>query len=108
MNSFARMATDRATTKRNPAAVGGKVNAPVAHLAELAIVPIMPVTPQIAEYYRLNSPRETYVTYAEGTPDVLEGDILTTGGTSYRVQSVAPWRTHNAFIEIIVQQVKGT
>lgn len=106
--SFARMATATASTKRNPAAVGGKRGAPVAHLASLDILPLMPVSAQIADYYRLNSPRESYVTYTAGAVDVLEGDVMTVAAVDYRVEAASPWPGDNAYTEIILLRVKGS
>ncbi|HMN11833.1 MAG TPA: hypothetical protein PKD55_05855 [Bellilinea sp.] len=105
--AFARMASVTASTKRNPAAVAGKVGAPVSHLASLSILPVMPVTSQIVEMYRLQSPRESYVTYAEEA-DVLEGDTLTAAGIEYRVRAVSPWPGAAGYLEIVIERVKGT
>lgn len=106
--SFARLATATASTKRNPAAAGGKVGVPVAKLASINIVPPMPVSSEIAAYYRLQSPREAFVSYTEGTPDLLEGDILTTGAVDYRVVAAGLWPANQSYTEIVIQQVKGT
>lgn len=106
--SFARMASTTATTKRNPAKSSSKIGVPVSNLTAFAILPPMPVSQQISEYYRLESPRESYVTYTQAATDVLEGDVLTTGGLSYRVIAAAPWPTDRAYLEIVMTLAKGT
>lgn len=106
--SFARLATVSAETLRNPPAVGGKIGAPASNLTALKILALMPVSPEIAQLYRLNSPREAYVTYTQGSPDVLEGDVLVIGAASYRIRGVGPWLTDRNFLEIIVEQIKGS
>ena len=106
--AFSRMASVTASTKRSPAAVGGKVGTQVTNIASLAILPLMPAGIEIAEYYRLQSPREAYVTYTQATTDVLEGDTLTVGGADYRVSGVGPWPTDNSFLEIVCQKPNGT
>ena len=72
--------TVTASTKRNPAPAGGKVGVPVAKLTTLKIMPLVPAPIDVLEYYRLRSARDVFVTYAEGAPDILEGDILTVAG----------------------------
>lgn len=104
--AFARIATATATTKRNPAPVAGKVGAAVAYLAGLAVTPVMPVSKQIIEMYRLNSPRETYVTYADGSPDVVEGDEMTIDGVTYFVRGAQPW-PGTPYLEIVIERVVG-
>jgi hypothetical protein len=101
------MASATATTSRNPAAVSGKVGTPEGYLSSLAILPLMPVTPDIVEKYRLNSPRETFVTYVQDQPDILEGDLLTVSSVDYRVRAVGEWPTDRDYLEIIVERVKG-
>jgi hypothetical protein len=106
--SFSYMANVTAYTKRNPAAVAGKVGAPVVNLASLRILPLMPTTPEILLRYRLESPREPYVTYTEGSLDVAEGDTLVIGADEYRVKGVGNWPTDRSYLEIVVDKVKGT
>jgi hypothetical protein len=105
--SFARFATVTASTKRNPAAVGGKVGAAVAHLTGLAVLPVLPAGKGIVERYLLKSPRKSYVTYTQGTPDVLEGDTLTAGGVEYKVIASEVWQDSQDFLEIVLEKVVG-
>ena len=105
--SFTKLATVTASTKRNPDAVSGKVGAPEANLTSLAIWPLMPVNAEIVNLYRLDSPRESFVTYAQGSPDVLEGDVMTVSSTEYRVRSVGEWPCDEAYLEIILERIKG-
>ncbi|HSW63422.1 MAG TPA: hypothetical protein VLH56_08940 [Dissulfurispiraceae bacterium] len=101
--SFARLATVIASTKRNPAPSSGRVTVAVISIATLKITPLMPVTPEVAQKYALKSPRDAYYAYTEGTPDILEGDILTVGSIDYRISAVGDWHTYR---EIIAEKVK--
>lgn len=101
-----------ASTKRSPAAVAGRITAPVASLASLSITPLWPLNPQTVSILALNSPREFKSCWhvpASGTtlPDIKEGDVLTVATVDYIVYSVAEW-TDNEIpcLEIVVQQVK--
>jgi len=105
--SFARMADVTASTKRNPPAAGGKVSTPVAYLIGLSILPLMPVTEEIIERYQLKSPRLSYVTFVQGSPDVIQGDILIVSSVDYKIVGVGPWPTDNSFLELIVEKVVG-
>ncbi len=106
--SFDRMTTTTASTKRNPAPASGKVGAPVTKISSLKIFPLMPASKEIVEKYRLSSPRDAYVTYTAGAPDVLEGDTLTVAGVDYRIKGVSPWPGSQAYIELVVEKVQGT
>jgi len=96
-----------ASTKRNPAASSGKVGAPVTKIASLtlAFAP-MPVSPEIVEKYKLSSPRKTYVTGVMGNLDVIEGDLLTTGGVTYTVRAVGKWSSPTAYLKLLIEEVK--
>ncbi len=108
--SFARLATATASTKRNPAAVGGKVGSPVANLTGLKIVPPLPVSSEVAGRFQINSPRESKVTYidaiADVLPDVREGDQLIVGSTTYLVQAASEWPGTVSVLEVILSEVK--
>jgi hypothetical protein len=66
----------------------------------------MPVSPEIIERYQIQSPRKTFVIYFEGALDIREGDLVTFGGVDRPVRGVGPWSTDNAFLEVIVEEVK--
>ncbi|HSV86947.1 MAG TPA: hypothetical protein VLH85_10255 [Levilinea sp.] len=101
--AFRRLANVTASTKRNPAPAYGRVTSAVINIASLKVLPLMPVTPEVAQKYALKSPRDAYYTYTKGTPDILEGDILSLGGTDYRISAVGEWQTYR---EIIAEKVK--
>jgi hypothetical protein len=105
--SFARMATVTASTKRNPAQVAGKTGAASAYLAGLKILPLMPVSKEIEERYQLKSPRLSYVTYIQGAPDIVNGDVLRVATVDYKVIGAPPWPTDNSFLELVVEKVIG-
>ena len=104
-------ATLTASTKRPPAVSGGKVGEPVPHLGSVAVVPFLPITPEIANSVRLFSPRTARVTYAfadEGNvlPDIEEGDTLEAENQTYIIRSVAEYNRDRAgaFLEIVFEQ----
>ena len=106
--SFAKMATEHFTTKRRPSPAGGKIGVPTTYLAEFHGLPLMPVTPELVLQYSLKSPRESYMTFVEGTVDILEGDVLVKSTTEYVVRAVGPWPTDRAYLQVIVEAVKGS
>lgn len=106
--SFARFATTSANTKRSPAAVGGKIGAPEPKLIGLSIMPLMPVDAEVAAGLPLNSPRESKQTFVEGALDIIEGDWLVVGGVEYVIRSVAEWPGDEAFLHLVVEEIKGT
>ena len=105
--SFSRMATVTAATKRNPAVTGGKVGAASAKLSGLKILPLMPVSKEIEERYQLKSPRLSFVSYIQGAPDIVSGDLLTVSAVDYKVIGAPPWPTDNSFLELVVEKVVG-
>lgn len=107
--SFAAMATQLANTKRNPAAVAGKVGAPQTNLEGIWIVPLMPVSPEVAEQQQLRSPREAKQTFVETGLDIREGDRLVVDGTEYVIRAVGEWDGAGAdFLQVFVEQLKAS
>jgi hypothetical protein len=96
-----------ASTKRNPAAVSGKIGAAVTKIASLTLTYApMPVSPEVVELYKLNSPRKTFVTGVMGDLDIIEGDLLTTGGVTYTVRAVGKYIGPVAYRELLIEEVK--
>lgn len=107
--SFTKLAVVTVSTRRNPtAASGGKIGAAATKIASLPVLPLMPLDPEIVELYQIKSPREAYVTYTQGSPDVLEGDVLVASAGEYRVKGVGPWLGDEAYLEIVLEKVKGS
>lgn len=106
--SMARLLTVTASTKRNPPPVGGKIGAPALNLAGLPITPLMPISAEIASHFQIESPRESKQCFADGAPDVREGDLLVVSGVEYPVQFVEEWPHPGgvAMTLIVVHQVK--
>lgn len=105
--SFAAMATVTASTKRNPAAVDGKIGEPETYLTALNIVPLMPISPEVAETLALSSPREAKSTFVESTIDIVEGDRLVVEANEYVVRAVGEWTGADAdFREVVVEELK--
>ena len=105
--SFARFATTSANTKRSPEPdVDDKIGEPEPKLLGLSITPLMPVDPEVAAGLPLNSPRESKQTFVEGALDILEGDWLVVAGTDYAIRSVAEWPGDEAFLHLVVEEIK--
>jgi hypothetical protein len=102
--SFSRIANITASTKRSPAIVNGKSGVATTKLSSLPILPLMPASSEIVLKYKLQSPRKVYQTYTQGSPDVLENDILTVANVDYLIIAVNPW-PGTPFLEIIVEKV---
>lgn len=115
--SAAQMATWEAVTKRRPAiATDGRVGSPTPYLTGVQIVPLLPVTAEVANMHHIETPRETKLTYvfaeqnSDRLPDVAEGDILVVRGAEYIVRSAAEWQRdgESDFLEIVVEEQKIT
>lgn len=107
------MATITASTKRPPAATGGKVGAPAAYLHSLVIVPLLPATADLVDEAQLKNPREGKMTYifpstGNTLPDIAEGDLLVVSGVEYLIHMVKEWPRPDggSFLEILVTQRK--
>jgi hypothetical protein len=105
--SFTRLATVAANTKRNPIAMGGKVTTLTTYLIGLKILPLMPVSGEIIERYKLSSPRLSFVTYIQGAPDIVQSDVLVVGSVEYKIVGVEPWPTDRNFLELVLEKVVG-
>lgn len=96
-----------ASTKRSPAPVAGKVGAPATKLATLTLFCVpMPLSPEVAEKYKLSSPRKSFTTGFMGVADVIEGDVLTVGGVDYHIRAIGPYTIPVAYTELILEQVQ--
>ena len=109
-DSFSSFASVTASTKRNPAAVAGKIGEPVENLTGLQITPLMPLDPETAVTLPLGSPREAKQTFIDTIVDIVEGDVLVVVGTEYAVRSVAEWKggMDQSFLHLVVEEIKGT
>lgn len=105
-----------ASTKRAPAASGGKVAAPVTYLTDLFIMPPLPPLQsnrELLQQVTLANPREGKLTYAfpdssGALPDVAEGDLLVVGDTEYLVHLVNEWLRPDdgSYLEILMVERK--
>jgi len=105
--------TITASTKRNVSLGGGRTGAAVTYLASLLVTPLWPVSADTVRSEGLNSPREYkecyHVPSGVTLPDVLEGDVLVHGGSSYPIFSAAEWTDGSVpCLRIVVQQIKGS
>lgn len=89
--SFTKMATVTASTKRPPNVSGGKRGAPVTNIASLSVTPLDPISAELKERLGLESPMELLQTFADGSLDIKEGDILTVSGTDYPIRAIGDW-----------------
>ena len=103
--AFRVMATAIYSTKRNVTSTE-VVHGPVVVLASVHGTPLMPVDQETIERYHIQSPRQPFVIYFEGSPDILIGDYVTYNAIDYPVRGVGPWPTNNAFLEVMVDIVK--
>ncbi len=95
------------STKRNPAAVNGVVGAAVTNLSSLTLAYTpYPVSPETAEKYKLQSPRKVWSGGAFGTPDVLEGDLLTWNGIDYVIRAVAKWVSPVLYTKFYFEEIR--
>jgi len=102
-----------ASTKRNPAPSSGIIGDPVTNLATVAIVPLLPASPELVEELELKNPREAKWTCAFANssnvlPDIIEGDILVVGAVEYLIKMVREWQRplDGSYLEIVALQRK--
>ena len=102
--AFERMASAVYSTKRNAAGVTQTTRA-VVNLAVVLGTPPMPVSTDIIDRYRIQSPRQHFVIFFEGSPDILAGDFIVYGSKNFPVRGLGPWPTDLAFLEVVVEDV---
>lgn len=104
---FWRMATITASTKRSPAASGGKRGTPTAFIASLRCAPLDPVDPETRQRLAINTPHELLQTFVDAGLDILEGDILVVDGEDYPIRSAAQWLWRGSeFVHLIIEELK--
>lgn len=104
-----RIASVTAATKR-AVLTGQKRAAATTFLTSLKITPLDPVDPEVRVTLNLNTPHELLQTTINGSPDILEGDILVVGSKEYPIRSVAEHPAVSsgvgAFVELIIEDLK--
>jgi hypothetical protein len=99
------MANVTYSTKRN--AVGtNQVTKAVTNIASILGTGLMPIDKEGIDRYRLQSPRQHYLVYFPGTPDILAGDFLTLSSKDYPIRGVSPWPGREVFMECLVEEIK--
>jgi hypothetical protein len=104
------MAVVTASTKRNPAISGGKRGTPATHIASLTCTPLDPIDAEVRQRLMLDSPNiilETFVENADGTVDIVVGDILVVSTTEYPIKVCEDWTWRGTtFRHLLVEKVK--
>jgi hypothetical protein len=94
-----------ASTQRK-ALVDGKSGAMVTKLSSVTLVMLpMPLSPEVEERYKIQSPRKGFVTGIRAAVDILNGDILTVGALNYQVRAVNAYTEPVVYTELIIEQV---
>ena len=91
MSSFKLLATVTASTKRRGAVIDGLEPAYATEIESLKCLPLDPVDPAVAQGVEGLGFRELLQTSIEGSPDIIEGDLLVVGSVEYPVKSVENW-----------------
>ena len=71
--------------------VGGKISSTTTIESSLLIVPLMPLDPETQRTQMIENPLGIWITFVEGSYDILNGDILVIGSDEYNIRSVATW-----------------
>lgn len=104
---FGRGATITASTKRSPAASGGKRGVPTTFIATLQCAPLDPVDPETRQRLAINTPHELLQTFVDAGLDILEGDILVVDSVDYPIRSAAQWSWRGSeFVHLIIEELK--
>ena len=110
--SLKAIATATATTKRVPAIAGGKRGDPIANLTTpFAMVPLTPVSLELAQRLGLGTPVELKQTVVYNQGDIKEGDYLTVGAVDYPIKYVGEYEGYPGIdsitrLHIIVEEPK--
>lgn len=106
--SFTKLATVTASTKRSPATGGdGKRGLPATNIASLSCTPLDPVSAEVQQRLRLDTPHELLESYMDADLDVLEGDILVVGSREYPIRAVAEWSWRGSeYLHVVVEELK--
>lgn len=89
-SGFGRLATVSASTKRAGFS-SGRRSAPVENIDSLDVTPLDPVSAELAQRLALDTPHELLQTFAEGSLDIQEGDILVVGSEEYPIRALEEW-----------------
>jgi len=103
--SFKRMASVSASTKRRPAASGGRVGSPTTNLSSLTCTPLDPVDAELRETIPgLAAASELLQCMVRNGLDIKEGDILVVGSSEYAIRAVEDlyWRADAADSMLLV------
>ncbi len=108
--AFTLRATQTASILRSPAKVGGKIGAPVEHIASLKCYPLVQVgDPKLVERYATHSNSLISETYVQGGLDIVGGDFMVIDGKTLAVCGVNrhPWPPDGLDrLHIIVEEIK--
>ncbi len=107
--SFAKLATVTASTKRQGAVASGLAGDMTVGIASLKCLPLDPATPEVLASVGLKAFHELLQTMCEGGLDIIEGDLLVTGGVEYPVRAVAEWNwrpSASNTLQVFVEDIK--
>jgi hypothetical protein len=88
------MAVVTASTKRSPVVSGGKRGTPTTQESSFSCTPLDPIDAEVRQRLMLDSPNiilETFVENADGSLDIVVGDILVVGSTEYPIKVCEDW-----------------
>ena len=112
MSGFDRFLTETATTLRLPDMTSGvRGGAAAANLSSFDIMPLIPASADVQLRSGLDTPFTAWETYADGTQDILQGDILVTPattGSQYIIRGVEPWPWDNGrtFLHLVLEKLR--
>jgi hypothetical protein len=92
-NTFLRVATVTASTKRPPAITSGKAGVPVTNLASLKCTRLVLAddAKELRETYQLGTLTNILQCFTQGDLDILTGDVLVIGSAEYPIRLVQAW-----------------
>lgn len=99
--------SETASTKRPPALSGGKRGEAVANVASMRIAPPAPVDSETKTKMEINTPYKVFLTYAERSVDLAEGDLLVYGSVEYPIVRLEAWSFAGfSFYQIYIEELK--
>lgn len=90
-NSFDKLKTATAQTKREGSVSDGLSGDLAVSIDSLDCLPVDPITPELAQIAGLDVWVGLYQTMVDGDLDIVRGDQFISGGVTYEVRAVADW-----------------
>jgi hypothetical protein len=107
--SFARLAITPAKTVRSTFnSTTGKQGTQATSLASIFVIPLVALDGGIRERLPFKTPHMLYETYVQGNPDIVTGDSMVIGSSTYPIRSIRKLPFGNdTRLQLILEDLKS-